>query len=162
MAFSQLPLISDTPSDKTLWSCVSTGAYCNLLVAPEQFDPEGGPQTKQNQPFYQQKNSKNQAKSSPVLTRFSPKLTPQIKQNQPFRQQKNSEYQAKCSPVPTSKSQGQGSRQSRLRYDKQVKDKKRDSQDQDKEVKDKKRDTIGYVTIVKRRIRNTTDYDNIR
>ncbi|KAG2079489.1 hypothetical protein BD769DRAFT_1400664, partial [Suillus cothurnatus] len=80
----------DTPSDKTLWSCVSTGAYCNLLVAPEQFDPEGGPQTKQNQPF---------------------------------RQQKNSEYQAKCSPVPTSKSQGQGSRQSRLRYDKQVKDK---------------------------------------
>jgi len=41
------------------------------------------PQTKQDQPFYQQKkNSK-------------------IKQNQPFHQQKNSKHQAKCSPVPT-------------------------------------------------------------
>jgi len=104
-------------------------------------------------------------------TVFNTKLTPQIKQNQLFHQKKNSKYEAKCSPVPTrflpkpmpqtKQSQGQGSQQSRLRYDKQVKDKKCDSQDHNKEVKDKKRNTIGYVTIVKRRIRNTTDYDNI-
>jgi len=44
----------------------------------------------------------------------------------------------------TRKSQGRGWWQSKLWYN--------------KEVKDKKHDTIGYVTIVKRRIRKTTDY----
>ncbi|KAG1898295.1 uncharacterized protein F5891DRAFT_1190964 [Suillus fuscotomentosus] len=32
----------DTPHDKTLWSHVSKGSFHNLLVAPEQFFPEGG------------------------------------------------------------------------------------------------------------------------
>ncbi|KAG1894283.1 uncharacterized protein F5891DRAFT_928440, partial [Suillus fuscotomentosus] len=32
----------DTPHDQTLWSRVSAGAFCNLLVIPEQFFPEGG------------------------------------------------------------------------------------------------------------------------
>ncbi|KAG1782058.1 hypothetical protein EV702DRAFT_1239534 [Suillus placidus] len=32
----------DTPHDKTLWSRVSKGSFHNLLVAPEQFFPEGG------------------------------------------------------------------------------------------------------------------------
>ncbi|KAG2043871.1 hypothetical protein BDR03DRAFT_851016, partial [Suillus americanus] len=32
----------DTPSDKNLWNRVYTGGFRNLIVAPEQFFPEGG------------------------------------------------------------------------------------------------------------------------
>ncbi|KAG2137774.1 hypothetical protein BD769DRAFT_1664002 [Suillus cothurnatus] len=32
----------DTPSDKNIWNRVYTGAFRNLIVAPEQFFPEGG------------------------------------------------------------------------------------------------------------------------
>ncbi|KAG1763497.1 hypothetical protein EDD22DRAFT_952349 [Suillus occidentalis] len=38
-----VPLIAinhDTPHNKTLWNCVSAGAFHNLLVAPEQFFPK--------------------------------------------------------------------------------------------------------------------------